>query len=138
MRRMARWCVTHRLAVIAAWIVVLIGSVFIQSSTGSNYSSGNKLSGTQSATAQNLLQRAAPGAAVDQLEWSDDKRDEVARQRLGPDHVQQPGSALGQGKARSSSGVGQMHLERGGIVFEVGELDESAREGSTLIDHAYR
>jgi RND superfamily putative drug exporter len=65
MRRVARWCVTHRLAVIAAWIVVLIATVFIQSSTGSNYSSGNKLSGTQSATAQNLLKRASPGAAGD-------------------------------------------------------------------------
>src|SRR5438552_6140812 len=65
MRRVARWCVTHRLAVIAAWIVVLVGAVFVQSSTGSNYSSGFKLSGTQSATAQNLLQRASPGAAGD-------------------------------------------------------------------------
>src|SRR6202011_2077577 len=63
MRRLARWCVTHRLAVIAAWNVVLIGTVFIQSSTGSNYSSGNSLSGTQSATPQNLLKQASPGAA---------------------------------------------------------------------------
>jgi putative drug exporter of the RND superfamily len=65
MRRVARWCVTHRLAVIAAWIVVVIGTVFIQSSTGSNYSSGNSLSGTQSATAQNLLKQASPAAAGD-------------------------------------------------------------------------
>jgi putative drug exporter of the RND superfamily len=65
MRRVARWCVTHRLAVIAAWIVVLIGTVFIQSTTGSNYSSGNSLSGTQSATAQNLLKQASPAAAGD-------------------------------------------------------------------------
>jgi RND superfamily putative drug exporter len=65
MRRVARWCVTHRLAVIAAWIVVLAGTVFIQSTTGSNYSSGYKLSGTQSAIAQNLLQQASPAAAGD-------------------------------------------------------------------------
>ena len=65
MRRVARWCVTHRLAVIAAWIVVVVGTVFIQSSTGSNYSSGYKLSGTQSAIAQNLLQQASPAAAGD-------------------------------------------------------------------------
>src|SRR3977135_4318911 len=65
MRRVARWCVTHRLAVLAAWIVVLAGTVFIQSSTGSNYSSGFKLSGTQSAIAQNLLQKASPAAAGD-------------------------------------------------------------------------
>jgi RND superfamily putative drug exporter len=65
MRRVARWCVTHRLAVVTAWIVVLIATVFIASNTGSNYSSGNSLSGTQSATAQNLLRRASPGAAGD-------------------------------------------------------------------------
>jgi RND superfamily putative drug exporter len=65
MRRVARWCVNHRLAVIAAWIVVVVGMVFIQSNTGSNYSSGYKLSGTQSATAQNLLQKASPAAAGD-------------------------------------------------------------------------
>jgi RND superfamily putative drug exporter len=65
MRRVARWCVTHRLAVIAAWVVVLVGTVFIQSSTGSNYSSGNSLSGTQSATAQSLLKQASPAAAGD-------------------------------------------------------------------------
>jgi RND superfamily putative drug exporter len=46
-------------------MVVVVGAVFIQSNTGSNYSSGNKLSGTQSATAQNLLQRASPAAAGD-------------------------------------------------------------------------
>ena len=65
MRHLARWCVTHRLAVIAIWLVVLVGSVFVASSTGSNYSSGSKLSGTQSATAQNLPQRASPAAAGD-------------------------------------------------------------------------
>src|SRR5947209_6640303 len=65
MRRVARWCVNHRLVVIAAWIAVLVGTVFISSSTGSNYSSGFKLSGTQSAIAQNLLQKASPAAAGD-------------------------------------------------------------------------
>ena len=65
MRRVARWCVNHRLAVIAAWLVIVIGTVFIESGTGSNYSNGNSLSGTQSATAQNLLRQASPGAAGD-------------------------------------------------------------------------
>jgi RND superfamily putative drug exporter len=44
---------------------VLVVAVFIASSTGSNYSSGNRLTGTQSATAQNLLKQASPGAAGD-------------------------------------------------------------------------
>lgn len=65
MRRVARWCATHRLAVVAAWIAVLVGTVYLSSSTGSNYSNGSKLSGTQSATAQDLLKKASPGAAGD-------------------------------------------------------------------------
>jgi RND superfamily putative drug exporter len=65
MRRVARWCVNHRLVVIAAWIVVLVGTVFISSTTGSNYATGTQLSGTPSAIAKDLLQKASPGAAGD-------------------------------------------------------------------------
>jgi RND superfamily putative drug exporter len=65
MSGLARWCVTHRLTVVGIWLAVLIVSVFIGSSTGSSYTGGDSLSGTQSATAQSLLQRASPGAAGD-------------------------------------------------------------------------
>src|SRR6476469_3362907 len=65
MRRVARWCVNHRLAAIAAWIVVLVVTVFISSSTGSHYANTTQLSGTPSATAKNLLHKASPGAAGD-------------------------------------------------------------------------
>jgi RND superfamily putative drug exporter len=44
---------------------LLVAAVFIESSTGSNYSAANRLSGTQSATAQSLLQRAAPSVSGD-------------------------------------------------------------------------
>ena len=30
-----------------------------------------------------------------------------------------------------------MRLKRGGIVFEIGELDECAGQRSTLVDHAH-
>jgi RND superfamily putative drug exporter len=65
MPRLARWCLAHRRTVVSAWIVLLVGAVFIQSTTGSNYSAANQLSGTQSATAQSLLQRAAPSVSGD-------------------------------------------------------------------------
>jgi RND superfamily putative drug exporter len=68
MRRLAHWCVTHRAAVVAVWLVVLVGAVFIGSSAGSNYANGTRLSGTPSAIAQNLLKRASPGAAGDSEE----------------------------------------------------------------------
>jgi len=51
--------------VLTGWILLLVAAVFIQSSTGSNYSASNRLSGTQSATAQSLLQRAAPSVSGD-------------------------------------------------------------------------
>jgi putative drug exporter of the RND superfamily len=65
MPRLARWCLAHRGIVLATWILLLAGAVLIQSSTGSNYSASNQLSGTQSATAQSLLQKAAPSVSGD-------------------------------------------------------------------------
>jgi RND superfamily putative drug exporter len=65
MPRLARWCLAHRRIVVTGWLLLLVGAVFIQSSTGSNYSASNRLSGTQSATAQSLLQRAAPSVSGD-------------------------------------------------------------------------
>src|SRR5207245_429997 len=65
MPRLARWCVAHRRIVVTGWLLLLVVAVFSQSSTGSNYSASNRLSGTQSATAQSLLQRAAPNVSGD-------------------------------------------------------------------------
>src|SRR5437016_336265 len=59
MPRLARWCLAHRRIVVSAWLLFVVAAVFIGSSTGSNYSASYRLSGTQSATAQSLLQRAA-------------------------------------------------------------------------------
>ena len=65
MRSVARWCFQHRFTVLAAWIVVLFATFFGASSTGSDYSAGTQLSGTPSAQAAALLQRAAPSVAGD-------------------------------------------------------------------------
>jgi RND superfamily putative drug exporter len=50
---------------VPGWLLLLIVAFFIASSTGSNYSASNQLSGTQSATAQKLLQSAAPSVSGD-------------------------------------------------------------------------
>ena len=65
MRSVARWCYQHRFLVLGAWIVVLFATFFGASSTGSNYAAGTQLSGTPSAQAAALLQRAAPSVAGD-------------------------------------------------------------------------
>jgi RND superfamily putative drug exporter len=64
-KSVARWCYQHRFVVLGAWIVVLAATFFGASSTGSNYSAGTQLSGTPSAQAAALLQRAAPSVAGD-------------------------------------------------------------------------
>src|SRR6266852_2677067 len=65
MRRLAHWSFVHRRLVLAGWVGVLVIAFFVGSTTGSNYASGSKLSGTESATAQSLLQHAAPSVSGD-------------------------------------------------------------------------
>jgi RND superfamily putative drug exporter len=65
MRSLARWCVRHRLVVLGLWLMVLVGTFLGQSATGSHYASGTTLSGTPSAAAASLLQRAVPGQSGD-------------------------------------------------------------------------
>jgi len=65
MSSVARWCAAHRLAVLAAWILIAAGMIFASSSAGSNYAAGTSLSGTPSPEAAALLQRAAPSVAGD-------------------------------------------------------------------------
>jgi len=65
MKPLARWCFKHRFAVIALWIIVLVGLTLLQFSTGTKYSAGTSLSGTPSAAAANLLRSAAPSISGD-------------------------------------------------------------------------
>src|SRR5260370_39290087 len=65
MRSVARCCYRHRFLVLGAWLVVLFAAFFGASSAGSNYAAGTQLSGTPSAQAAALLQRAAPSVAGD-------------------------------------------------------------------------
>jgi RND superfamily putative drug exporter len=65
MPRLARWCLAHRRIVVSGWLLLLVAAVLIGSTAGSNYSASFRLSGTQSATAQSLLQSAAPSVSGD-------------------------------------------------------------------------
>jgi len=65
MRSLARWCVRHRLAVLGLWLMVLAGAFLGQSVLGSHYATSTTLSGTPSAAAASLLQRAVPGQSGD-------------------------------------------------------------------------
>jgi putative drug exporter of the RND superfamily len=64
-RRLARFCFTHRRLVALGWVLALIGLTAIHSAAGSAYSDNFRLSGTQSFDAVNLLQRNAPRASGD-------------------------------------------------------------------------
>jgi RND superfamily putative drug exporter len=65
MRSLARWCARHRLVVLGIWLMVLAGAFLGQSSLGSNYAQSSTMSGTPSAAAASLLQRAVPGQSGD-------------------------------------------------------------------------
>src|SRR6266516_3326204 len=55
MEKLARWCVRHRLIVLGAWLVVLVGLAVGSRALGSGYAGGFSLPGTESARAQQLL-----------------------------------------------------------------------------------
>ena len=65
MRKLGKWCFTHRLITVLAWVGTLVALTAIHSAAGSAYSDNFTLSGTQSFDAVNLLQRAAPKASGD-------------------------------------------------------------------------
>ena len=65
MASFARWCFRHRKAVLAIWLIALIGSFGVSKLTGSAYSNSNSLSGTDSAKAQQVLTANFPAQAGD-------------------------------------------------------------------------
>jgi len=62
----ARWCFVHRRAVLAVWLIALIGVFGVSQLTGSAYNNSyNSLPGTDSAKAQQVLTRDFPAQAGD-------------------------------------------------------------------------
>jgi RND superfamily putative drug exporter len=65
MRSLARWCFRHRIIVVLAWVVVVVGLNALESGVGSAYTDNFKLPHTQSFDAVTLLQREVPKASGD-------------------------------------------------------------------------
>src|SRR5579859_2943464 len=65
MSAIARWCFRHRFVVIAAWVLMLVGLGALSQAIKSNYNNSFSLPGTESTTAQQLLQRTIPDQAGD-------------------------------------------------------------------------
>jgi RND superfamily putative drug exporter len=65
MASFARWCFVHRKVVLAVWLIALIGSFGLGKLTGSAYSNGNSLPGTDSTKAQQVLTTDFPAQAGD-------------------------------------------------------------------------
>jgi len=53
----ARWCFVHRKAVLAGWLIALIGFFAIGQAVGSVYSQSESLPGTDSTQALSVLQK---------------------------------------------------------------------------------
>ena len=64
--RVARWCATHRLRTLTAWIVVLVAVGALSSAIGARSGAEFTLKGTESQQAQDLLRRDFPAQAGDQ------------------------------------------------------------------------
>ncbi len=65
MRTLAGWCVRHRRIVVLLWLAVLLSSIFLVTSIGTNYSDNFNFPNTESADAINLLKSVAPGHSGD-------------------------------------------------------------------------
>ena len=65
MSAIARWCFRHRFAVIAAWVLVLVGLGTLSQAVKSDFNNSFSLPGTGSTTAQQLLAKAIPAQAGD-------------------------------------------------------------------------
>ena len=55
MLRVARWCIDHRRAVVAAWVVIAILTTVVAASAGNRYATDFTLPGTESQRASDLL-----------------------------------------------------------------------------------
>src|SRR6516165_2234826 len=65
MARFARWCFAHRKAVLAGWLIALIGLFAIAKLAGATYSQNDSLPGTDSAKALQVLTAHLPAQAGD-------------------------------------------------------------------------
>ena len=65
MSAIGRWCFRHRFAVIAAWVLVLVGLGALSQAVKSDYNNSFALPGAGSTTAQQLLVKTIPAQAGD-------------------------------------------------------------------------
>jgi RND superfamily putative drug exporter len=65
MSGMARWCFRRRFAVVTIWLAVLVGLGALGQVVKSDYTNSFTIPGTDSAIAQQVLAKAAPGQAGD-------------------------------------------------------------------------
>ena len=151
MRRLAHWCVQHRVIVIVVWIVALFGVSAASQSAGTAYRDTFKLSGTQSFDAQNLLQESAPKAAGDSERVvfavkQGTVRDAAAKQRIqetldrlkqfpGVVSVQSPFGAAGAAQVSQNGRIAfaDVRLEKESIKYltpESKRFVDAARSGA--------
>jgi len=65
MANFARWCFVHRKAVLAGWLIALIGFFAVGLKIGANYAENDSLPGTDSAKALSVLKTNYPAQAGD-------------------------------------------------------------------------
>ncbi|HEX3802992.1 MAG TPA: MMPL family transporter [Solirubrobacteraceae bacterium] len=141
MRAAARWCYTHRLLVVALWVVALVGATIASRGVGSNYQDNFSLPQTQSFQAMSLLERAAPKVSgdVDRLVVATDhgrvtdpavkaRTEQLLAKIARLPHVTEIGSPYGSSASAQISPSGQVAFAN--ITFDVSASTLSGREES--------
>ena len=143
MRTLARWCLHHRLVVVATWLIAVIACTAVQRGVGSGYADNFSLPNTESAQVTRLLQRAAPAHSgdTDQLVIAVDHgrvTDPAIRARTETliGRVARLPHVSGITSPYSARGAGQI-APSGRVAFATVNFNESAADLSTAESVAF-
>ena len=137
MSALARWCYRHRIVVVLAWVVALVGLGGMTSVVGTAYSDQFTLPGTESTKALDLLRSAFPTQAgdVDQIVWhveSGTVRDAAVESRISGmlDEVARTPQVSSVASPYTSAGAAQISKD-GQTAYATVTFSKQANELST-------
>jgi len=132
--RLARWCATHRLRTIVAWVVLLVAITVFAQSVGTKKISSQRLPGTEAQAAYDLLAAHSPAQNGDTDQFVFRSRngrlgDPATRARIEralrrADHRPSVGSVAVQVGRGQRIGVASVSYKRGVDHIKTGELQK--------------
>jgi RND superfamily putative drug exporter len=134
---LGRWCTRHRLLVVVAWVLILLGLGAGFLTKGTAYSSSFALSGTDSSQAQHLLDEAFPAQSGDSatLVWHVDSgtvRAAAVEKSIGSaiSTIEAQHAVTGVSSPYSATGAGQISAD-GKTAYATLQLNDAGSSLST-------